>query len=647
MPDEESTRQILGIDTSLPIKQGYEDINDKLGQLEGIAKKNAFVRNELDALISGLGALPFYKQRQALGNTEADFTDWTVHSVENGYNVWKINRSDYALDDKNQLRKDNTIVEFMGEAISDVATTFDKVFIQSGGIFTDRTAEAGTDAGTPFDLLGGVSEEVLIGSNSIFSGADFSFFRPGSGYALQYNYSKVEGWGSGNSQTDILREDATGGWRRDGLTRFNFPGDWAQTDVNGSTNFWLRVKTSVAPTQKAQSFAVQPSTNVRNLLSLSKDQLTTQGLRRWASFGQDMFVTVKNTGEARYEGNLFLQSGASEAQRKAFYVNNHKYEADYKDSTYIVQVRVPADVGVGFGLSDKALQLFDGSTFHTGFKAPALTETTVYKMPTADGVAGDALTTNGVKVLSWTSNASEKSFNLGQTDGAGTTYAGGFYDFAATDNDFSPSTTHGDANVSYAAHFWVVLGAITVDELTLTVTGTSITDQGVRTTSDTQNIVIPVSTAVDTYFETSKKWLGQVIISVASGTAKTCNFGYCKYWDNNNTDFCVAGIEATWIGGTGDSAPDLKLRHHKTTGWTFNVAAPATPPTEIASMATDHGTEKETAAGEQGAWKRDNLLTNVNGAADEGTIIEIVTTAGSGKTFESGTILLRIVPQPV
>jgi hypothetical protein len=232
---------------------------------------------------------------------------------------------------------------------------------------------------------------------------------------------------------------------------------------------------------------------------------------------------------------------------------------------------------------------------------------------------------------------------LSPTGTSGTSYAEDFYYHASSDNDFSPSVNFGTANVSYAAHFFVVLGAVTVDELTIRVTGTSITDAGVRTTSDTEDIVIPNSTAVDTYYETDKKWLGLVSVSVVSGTAKTCNYGWSKYWDNNNSDYRVVGLQATWRGGANDSAPNIELIHHKTTGWTFNSGSSATPPTPIAAMNTDHVTEIQIANNQPGAWKRTNLSTDVEGSGSEGIIIRITTTAN--RTFESGLFILSIKPR--
>jgi hypothetical protein len=120
------------------------------------------------------------------------------------------------------------------------------------------------------------------------------------------------------------------------------------------------------------------------------------------------------------------------------------------------------------------------------------------------------------------------------------------------------------------------------------------------------------------------------------------NYGFVKYWDNNNSDFIVKGFEATWLGGADDTDTDIILRHHKTTGWTYNAGASPTPPTAIAQMTTDHSTDSETFKDEQHAWKRTNLSTSVGGGSSEGTIIEMVT--GSNLAIERGTFLLTIRP---
>lgn len=212
-----------------------------------------------------------------------------------------------------------------------------------------------------------------------------------------------------------------------------------------------------------------------------------------------------------------------------------------------------------------------------------------------------------------------------QTNSA-TEYVGGFYDFSGTDDDFSPAIPFGTANVARAAHFFIVTGAVPGADVTIRVTGTSITDTGVRTPGDSQDIVVTGGTAVNSYLETPKKWNGLVTVSVVSGTPITCNFGWSKYYDAANQNFTVTGLEALWEGDSTDPNSNIALIHHKSTGWTFNAGADPTPPTPIADRATDYGPDNDQKVG-QGAWKRTNLSTFINGADSEGIMFEI--TSGS------------------
>ncbi|KKL09357.1 hypothetical protein LCGC14_2566660 [marine sediment metagenome] len=224
------------------------------------------------------------------------------------------------------------------------------------------------------------------------------------------------------------------------------------------------------------------------------------------------------------------------------------------------------------------------------------------------------------------------------TGSSGTFYFGGFYLFHSAALTPAGGTNVGTANSSYAAHALVVLGATSTD-MVVRVTGTSITDGGTRATSATEDI--DTSGGVSgAYFETTKKWIGLVSYTLLSGTGVTINAGFAKYWDNNNTIYDLAGLEATWVGGATDTAPNIELLHHKSTGWTYGAGGTPTTPTAIAAMATDHSTEDNVINGEPGAWKRDNLTTEIDGSSSEGIIWRVTTTAN--KTFELGNFVLRI-----
>lgn len=240
-----------------------------------------------------------------------------------------------------------------------------------------------------------------------------------------------------------------------------------------------------------------------------------------------------------------------------------------------------------------------------------------------------------------------KSFPFASAIGSsGTFYArGGYYIFGSSDSDFIVPATLGNANLAYGAHVLVVqaAGASGGVDTVVRVSGTSITDAAVRTAADTQDLTIDDAGAAGTYYETTKKWIGQVTITHISGPGILCNYGFCKYWDNNNSNFRVVGLEATWFGGANDANPNISLIHHSPAGWTYNAGSEPTPPAPFADMQTDYNTEYQVGNNIEGAWKRADLSTSVNGSGVEGTIVEITTTAN--KTFESGGFILMTRPE--
>jgi hypothetical protein len=217
-----------------------------------------------------------------------------------------------------------------------------------------------------------------------------------------------------------------------------------------------------------------------------------------------------------------------------------------------------------------------------------------------------------------------------------TQYAGGFYEWAGSVNDFDPSVNFGTANSPKSAHIAIVTGAITVDEVTIRVTGTSIDDNGVRTPADTDDIVIPSGTAANSYFE-AKKFIGQVAIETVSGTAISCDYGWAKYFDLNNRDFVLIGFECLWESDSTDSTSDIELLHHKATGWTYGAGGTPTLPTPLATRSGDLNPEDVHEVG-PGAWKRSNINQTITGSDTEGVLWRVT----SGNTGV-GTLSFRIL----
>lgn len=207
-------------------------------------------------------------------------------------------------------------------------------------------------------------------------------------------------------------------------------------------------------------------------------------------------------------------------------------------------------------------------------------------------------------------------------------------------SDSSDTVNVGNANNPYAAHAFIVAGgAGTTDgsTLTLTVTGTSITDAGVRTPADSQVIVIDATGSVtDQYYETSKKWLGQITFTLASDGstfAYDFNYGLCKYEDYGNRDFTATDFEVVGLAGANDSGFNVELIHHKATGWTYAATGFVAGPAALLNMATIHGTENNLVNGEQFAFKRSELEEAVSGSDSEGLVIHLTTGSNNAVEF--------------
>lgn len=223
---------------------------------------------------------------------------------------------------------------------------------------------------------------------------------------------------------------------------------------------------------------------------------------------------------------------------------------------------------------------------------------------------------------------------------SGDYYSSGFYDCPVTDSKLdqaSTTQTHGTANGSAAAHAIAVAGAAgTTDgsDLVLTVTGTSIDDSGVRVTGDSEVLVADcTASATNQFYQTSKKWLGQVTYTLSStaGTAFNYdfNYGFVSYEDFANNDFLLDNFTFEWLGAANDAGFDISVHHHKATGWTYHATAFHPGAAPIYQMTVDHAPNSELVNGEYGKWKRTGLSIAVAGATDEGLVIHVTTTVNN------------------
>jgi len=241
------------------------------------------------------------------------------------------------------------------------------------------------------------------------------------------------------------------------------------------------------------------------------------------------------------------------------------------------------------------------------------------------------------------------SYAVNDIGNADTNYMAGFYDAPAAHVVLTIGGTvtqvYGTAGNMKSAHAFCVASGAGGADLVLTVTGVSIDDAGVRNDADSEIIVADADAAItDQYFETTKKWVGQVTFTLTGAAgAFTFNYGFCKYEDFHNKNFIVTDFELTILGGANETGFDAALLHHKATGWTYDTAAFVPGNGDIVSSLTDlSATNDNFSSGEDFAYKRSNLNTEIAGELSEGIIIRMTTAVNNSVkrgTFHVGTLV--------
>lgn len=234
-----------------------------------------------------------------------------------------------------------------------------------------------------------------------------------------------------------------------------------------------------------------------------------------------------------------------------------------------------------------------------------------------------------------------KSYSAAPDADTGSHWLAGFYNAQASDaspDQITPALTYGTALNSVAAHFFIVAaGAGTVDagSCSLVVSGTSITDAGVLTPGDSETIVSDITAmTANAYYETAKKWVGQVTYTLTPNGAATYgaffNVGFAKYDDIGNRPFTLDEIEVVLEGGgAADTSFDVVLYHHSSTGWTYDAAAFVPGGTVIAQLSDDHSTNQRIINNLDFAWKKTNLSYAIDGTGSEGFVIKVVTSVAN------------------
>lgn len=309
--------------------------------------------------------------------------------------------------------------------------------------------------------------------------------------------------------------------------------------------------------------------------------------------------------------------------------------------------RTTTAVGTGvqrfFGASDNGDNKFWFDVSGRMFQKEATTPTAVTGYgavyPKSDGQYYYQNTVSGNEHrLGPNAAATPKTFHITtQGLGSGTFYSGGFYEASDVDANLTQvatTVTFGDANHPYAAHAFVLLGgACTTDASTvsLTVSGTSISDSMVRTAADSEVITTDCTGASpNDYLETTKRWLGTYTITMASAGATAFaadfNYGYAQYADLNSQDYIVKSFGCVGLAGANDAGFDLELLYHRPLGWTYAATGFVPGDSALIQTSTILAPEDDLTNGQHFVFEAKGLSDEITASAQEGVLIRVTTT---------------------
>ncbi len=332
---------IYHVNKSLPRLDQIEKINDMVLELEGQTAQGKFNKQDISEIYTYLnisGSTKYYVEA-VQGNTLLTYTGWSHLKEETGYSIWKYSPTNYTYNAVNELYFDDKILEDRGNAGAESATSFDKVYLyngDSGAGYTDNTTEAASEGGTAFNLSDSTNDYLYMGDASTFSGIKFEFATKGAGHTLYVEYysdtSGYNTWRELEVNANSLDDD-TNAFSSDGKISWTVPDDWATNSVNSQTKYWIRISTSTDPTTTATAYYIIPYNSVPALLAMSQTQITNEDWA-WCSYGTAIYVTIRNAGNASYEGSYYINSSSTATNLQNFFVYNHTYESSYENSTY-------------------------------------------------------------------------------------------------------------------------------------------------------------------------------------------------------------------------------------------------------------------------------------------------------------------------
>jgi len=135
-----------------------------------------------------------------------------------------------------------SVGQYYGLSGVTVRQFLDKVFLYNDTAFVDHSAEADTEAGTPFDAMTDANDFLYLGKATRFKEVYANLAVSGSYTGLVWEYWDGDEWKA------LVTSGAGDGLDADGPITFTPPADWAKTTVNSQNLYWIRASATAVTT---------------------------------------------------------------------------------------------------------------------------------------------------------------------------------------------------------------------------------------------------------------------------------------------------------------------------------------------------------------------------------------------------------------
>ena len=185
------------------------------------------------------------------GNPDRAYAGYGVLWVGNGYNML------------------SNVLQIYGSYIY-----LDEIRLYDGTNYVDATLDMREWGGTLRTLLPNTSSAIYLGRNVTFRQFYVSVEQAGAGYGLVFEYSVGTDPNTGDTLWATLTvTDGTNNLSQSGWVYFTVPSDWAKVPlqeggvvVSSTARYWIRIRTTTAPTTAATSRFINNSGLTSNLI---------------------------------------------------------------------------------------------------------------------------------------------------------------------------------------------------------------------------------------------------------------------------------------------------------------------------------------------------------------------------------------------